>query len=443
MVAASTVVRRGLTATIGPRRLGATSRVIGATTGSWRREDGSLCAFGSMKILTRRRSASRPRSGSAVGEERPLSCETASGGRVKLPRVLDSAPTFLSAYSGAGGLDLGFVRAGFVPIWANDIDRLATRTYRHNLGHESFPGDVKRYTLPNDEVDLVVGGPPCQGFSVAGHMDPSDPRSQHVWYFMAIVNKIQPRGFVMENVKALAVNRRWAPLVARLREAAELLGYRTTLLLLNASHFDVPQNRERMFLVGIRDGGDVTPAPVTTERPPTVRDALMTLPPYGARGNDSKCTAQVTPAKRPVLRRSPFAGMPFNGKGRVLNVDAPASTLPASMGGNRTPIIDQEQLENGGSYWIEGYHRHLWDGGEPVDYIPPRLRRLTVEEAAAIQTFPLGWRFLGTQSAQFRQIGNAVPPNLAYHVALAVRRALSLGDVPEAQAERRALAKAA
>src|SRR5438105_4970792 len=83
------------------------------------------------------------------------------------------------------------------------------------------------------------------------------------------------------------------------------------------------------------------------------------------------------------------------------------------------PIIDQEQLENGGSYWIEGYHRHLWDGGEPVDYIPPRLRRLTIEEAAAIQTFPLGWRFFGTQSAQFRQIGNAVPPNLAYHVALA------------------------
>jgi DNA (cytosine-5)-methyltransferase 1 len=361
----------------------------------------------------------------------------------KLTRVHRPAPTFLSAYSGAGGLDLGFIRAGFVPIWANDLDRLATRTYTHNLGHRAFSGDVKRHWLPNDEVNLVIGGPPCQGFSVAGHMDPHDPRSQHVWYFLAIVNKLQPRGFVMENVKSLAVNRRWTPLLARLREAAELLGYRTALLLLNASHFGVPQNRERMFLVGVRDGGDVAPQPTTADRPPSVRDALMTLPSYGAPGNDSRCTAQITPAIRPVLRRSPFAGMPFNGKGRVLNVDAPASTLPASMGGNRTPIIDQEQLENGGPYWIEGYHRHLWTGGEVVDYIPSCLRRLTVEEAAAIQTFPRDWRFFGTQSAQFRQIGNAVPPNLAYHVALAVRRALSPANVPEAPYDHGLVATAA
>jgi DNA (cytosine-5)-methyltransferase 1 len=342
--------------------------------------------------------------------------------------------TFLSAYSGAGGLDHGFMRAGFEPAWANDIDPCAVATYTRNLGHECTVGDIKALEVPGEgSADLVIGGPPCQGFSVAGHMDPDDPRSQHVWYFLAVVNRVQPRGFVMENVKSLAVNRRFTPLLAALRDAAEALGYRTTLLLLNASHFGVPQARERMFLVGLRDGGVVSPTPVTADSPPTVGDVLRALPPYGEPGNNSRCTARVTPAARPVLRRSPFAGMLFNGKGRVLNLSTPASTLPASMGGNRTPIIDQVQLNEGGPSWVEEYHRHLWAGGDPVDEIPDRLRRLTVEEAGAIQTFPRGWTFSGPQSAQFRQIGNAVPPELAYRVALAVAAALepgSAGDLP-------------
>src|SRR5206468_2464404 len=116
------------------------------------------------------------------------------------------------------------------------------------------------------------------------------------------------------------------------------IGYRTKLLLLNASHFGVPQARERMFLVGARDSvADLEVRPTTTGSPPTVRDVLERLPPYGAPGNDSLCTARVTLARFPVLRRSPYAGHLFNGKGRVLNLDAPALTLPASMGGNRTP----------------------------------------------------------------------------------------------------------
>jgi DNA (cytosine-5)-methyltransferase 1 len=334
-------------------------------------------------------------------------------------------PTFLSLYSGAGGLDLGFSRAGFEPVWANDIDPVAAETYRRNLGHECTSGDVKKLEVPGaGAADLVIGGPPCQGFSVAGHMDPDDPRSQHVRYFLAVVHHAQPRVFVMENVKALAVNRRWTPLLASLRDDAEALGYTTTLLLLNASHFGVPQARERMFLVGVREGGAVLPEPDTADSPPTVGETLRSLPAYGTPGNDKLCTAAITPAVRPVLRRSPYAGMLFNGKGRCLNLDAPAGTLPASMGGNRTPVIDQEQLENGGSCWIESYHADLWAGGDPIDAIPSRLRRLTVQEAAALQTFPSDWEFEGTQSAQFRQIGNAVPPELARHVALAVRRAL-------------------
>jgi DNA (cytosine-5)-methyltransferase 1 len=159
--------------------------------------------------------------------------------------------------------------------------------------------------------------------------------------------------------------------------------------------------------------------------PLNVRSALESLPLFGQPGNDAICTAIITPARIPVLRRSPFAGMLFNGQGRPLDLETPALTLPASMGGNRTPIIDQESLETGAEPWVIGYHRHLMRGGAPAKSVPKRLRRLTVQEAAALQTFPTDWKFVGSQSARFRQIGNAVPPELARHVALAVRRTLN------------------
>jgi DNA (cytosine-5)-methyltransferase 1 len=94
------------------------------------------------------------------------------------------------------------------------------------------------------------------------------------------------------------------------------------------------------------------------------------------------------------------------------------------MGGNRTPIVDQDQYEYGGESWVVSYHAHLRSGGDPFDEVPDRLRRLTVEEAAELQTFPIGMYWAGLPSAQFRQIGNAVPPRLAYHVACSVLNAI-------------------
>jgi DNA (cytosine-5)-methyltransferase 1 len=97
------------------------------------------------------------------------------------------------------------------------------------------------------------------------------------------------------------------------------------------------------------------------------------------------------------------------------------------MGGNATPIIDQKELETGEESWIVGYHRRLLNGGKPVARVPRHLRRITVEEAAELQSFPLGMTWVGTNSAKYRQIGNAVPPRLALHVALALAEALGIG----------------
>jgi DNA (cytosine-5)-methyltransferase 1 len=357
-----------------------------------------------------------------------------------LPRdVADVLGTTVSLYSGAGGLDLGFAAAGYMPIWANDIDPVAVSTYNGLFeGHSATDGDISKQDIPGrDAADLVIGGPPCQGFSVAGKMDPDDPRSRHVWDFMSVVERVEPRAYCMENVKALAENRRWKPLHNALIDRGEQLGYRVTPLVLNASHYGVPQARERMFLIGMRNGETVEVPPTTAGSPPTVRDALGLLPSYGEPGNDTTCPARVTAARKPVLRLSPYAGMLFNGQGRPLDLDVPAATLPATMGGNRTPIIDQEELDAGAHPWVVGYHHRLWEERKrPLRRVPPRLRRLTVEEAAVIQTFPIGMAWEGRLSQQFRQIGNAVPPTLAYHVALAIRAALEQDSASDAPAER-------
>lgn len=334
--------------------------------------------------------------------------------------------TFASFYSGAGGMDLGFKEAGFIPKFANDIDPFAIQTLNELLGvTHGIAGDVTRIQLPEDlSVDLVIGGPPCQGFSVAGKMNPTDPRSEHVWKFLELVSTLKPKAFVMENVKNLAANDRWSVIKHSLVEGAELLGYSTKIFLLTASDFEVPQNRERMFLVGIRGGTPLSPEPVTEGKRPTVRDALKPLPKFGTPGNDGYCTAKITTAQNPVMRKSTYAGMIFNGAGRPMNVDAPAPTLPASMGGNRTPIIDQSIIDGAKSGFVEKYHAHLLAGGEVWEDVPSSLRRITVQEAASIQSFPIGMTWVGPVSARFRQIGNAVPPKLAYHVALSVIKSL-------------------
>ncbi len=335
----------------------------------------------------------------------------------------------VSLYTGCGGLDLGFHDAGFTTIWANDIDPFALETYSNELNRRGFLipeiqcGDVSKAKLPDrGSADVVIGGPPCQGFSVAGRMDPNDPRSRQVWEFFRVVEHISPRAFVMENVKALATNARWAGTMEALQAKGEKLGYQTRLLVLNAADYGVAQLRERMFLVGIQDG--IMPTPVSFGARKTVRAALTDLPAYREIGNHSICKAIVTAAKTPVLRKSPFAGMLFNGQGRPMDLDAPSLTLPASMGGNRTPIIDQQSLAENAVPWVTGYHGRLMAGGKPVAKVPKYLRRLTVEEAACLQGFPLGMSFAGSQCTKFRQIGNSVPPALGEVVGRTLKNVL-------------------
>lgn len=328
----------------------------------------------------------------------------------------------ISLFSGAGGMDVGFMEAGFQIQWANDFDKDACATYRHNIGDHVVHGDIDE--LLNelnqfDDIDCLFGGPPCQGFSVAGRMDPNDDRSKLVFSFMEAVRLVKPKVFVMENVKALGTLSKFQLVREEIIKKAEELGYKTELMILNSKDFGVPQARERMFIVGYNSQSPnlclSQKIQKFHEASPTVREIIKPLGPAGSENNNKTVNAKISIAKSPVLRKSPYAGMLFNGQGRPLKLDSYSSTLHASMGGNRTPIIDEKQLYDDEPAWIEEYHAHLMAGGEPLDFdkAPKRLRRMTIDEAHLLQTFPPSYEFIGRQSSVFKQIGNAVPCNLA------------------------------
>lgn len=339
----------------------------------------------------------------------------------------------ISLFTGAGGMDIGFGQAGFETIWANELNSDACATFAINHGKNIMRrGDIQNF-LPElnqiDDADVLIGGPPCQGFSVAGYMDLNDPRSELVFTFMEALRRLKPRAFVLENVKALASLEKFRPIRERLLREAREAGYDAKLVVVRASDYGVPQARERMLIVGFRWGcaTDFLDLLNAQQQPaPKLRTAIAHLGRAGSAGNSRTCNAKVTIAKQPVLRSSPYAGMLFNGQGRPLDPEGYASTLPASMGGNRTPIVDEEQLYGDGDAWVADYHARLREGGEPLKqrFAPSRLRRLTIDEAAAIQTFPSTYKFVGRASSVYAQIGNAVPCELARRVGVAVKSVL-------------------
>ena len=333
--------------------------------------------------------------------------------------------TAVSLFSGAGGMDVGFMNAGINIEWAIDIDKAAVETYRTNIGSHIVHGDLDGYLTDLSKfrgVDCVFGGPPCQGFSVAGKMDADDPRSKLVRSFMKAVEVIKPRFFVMENVKALGTLSKFSDVRKNLRSHASRIGYKTEMEIFNSRDFGVPQARERVFFIGFLKKDDISfndHTKVYFKKEISTLNAIRHLGPQGTKKNPKTCNAVVTIAERPILRRSPYAGMLFNGLGRPLNPHVACATLPASMGGNKTPIVDERQFFGDGRSWVEEYHRHLVSGGEPYDMrdVPDSIRRLTLKEAQVLHTFPKSYRFSGGKSAIYRQIGNAVPCKLAETIA--------------------------
>lgn len=326
--------------------------------------------------------------------------EQASGDAVQAAALLGPRSAkydMVSMFSGCGGMDLGFRGAftvfgrsycerPFRVVWANDINSAACRTYRHNLGAEIREGDAWALmdTLPA-ACDVVIGGFPCQDISVNGKGAGVDGRRSGLYRAMvAAVSRLRPRVFVAENVKGLLMRHNASSLRKVLRDFSEL-GYRVSFDLYQAADYGVPQTRERVFIVGTRPDLPPFKAPPRTrfcQRPMTAGEAL----------DDLKLVAE-DPAINHIwsrAERSPDQGS------RRLKRDRPAYTIRAECHGN--------------------IQFHYEEG-----------RRISMREAARIQSFPDEFTFQSGLRETERQVGNAVPPVLAWHMATAVAACLAEG----------------
>lgn len=296
----------------------------------------------------------------------------------------------VSLFSGAGGLDLGFIMAGHEIIWANDLYEDAVSTYRKNLGNHIVFEDISKISAEDiPDCDIVIGGFPCQGFSVANtkrHV--GDERNELYKQLIRIITAKKPKFFLAENVKGLTNLAKGAVFKMILNDFSEM-GYKVSYKVLNAADYGVPQTRLRVIIVGVRSDIDweyAFPAPTNTQGGSdslpdwvSVSEALADIPDPDLPNNLPNHTYS-----KYKLNINGYLGH------RLLDPNKPAPTVTA-RGDSRGGVV---------------IHPH-----------PNGLRRMSCRELATVQSFPLTYEFCGNNSSVYRQIGNAVPPLLGYAVA--------------------------
>lgn len=309
-------------------------------------------------------------------------------------------------FAGAGGLSIGLEAAGFEISAGAEFDPDACETFaKAHPAAEVISRDVNTLSFASwkGKVDVLVGGPPCQPWSTGGkRLGVDDPRDG--WpAFIKALKEISPQAFIAENVSGFAAGGR-KEYLHRLVQNLEDLGFNVQTGVVNAADYGVPQRRLRLLIVGIR--GMAYRFPNSTHGSDSNNPWCSAGEIIGAAPVGLSNPAIITYARNPDIRPNPYDGHVYNGGGRPIDLSKPAPTLLASMGGNKTPWIDTQGI-------VPAYHAHLMSGGIPRVGVVPGARRITVEEAALLQTFPPGMHFVGRRSSCYRQIGNAVPPRLA------------------------------
>lgn len=325
----------------------------------------------------------------------------------------------ISLFSGCGGLDLGFERAGFeIPI-ANEYDPTIWETYKIN--HPStklIEGDIRNIQESDfpDDIDGIIGGPPCQSWSEAGSLRGiNDSRGKLFYDYIRILKSKQPKFFLAENVSGMLANRH-SEAVRNIIEMFKECGYDLTVSLVNAKDYGVPQERRRVFYIGFRrDLGVRFKFPVGStadeNKRLTLRDTIwdlqFTAVPAGARNYHNPKAINnnefFTGAFSPI----------FMSRNRVKGWDEQAFTVQAS--GRQCQLHPQAPKMR----FIEQNKREFVRGKEHL------YRRMTIREIARIQGFPDDFKFIYNYTDDaYKMIGNAVPVNLAYEVAVAIKEAL-------------------
>ena len=321
----------------------------------------------------------------------------------------------VSFFAGAGGLDLGFQQAGFNVVWANEYDKEIWETYEKN--HPQTILDKRSIMdIPADDVpecDGIIGGPPCQSWSAAGAARGiKDQRGQLFYDFIRILEAKQPKFFLAENVSGMLISKHSEALdgIKELFKNAGM-GYELSFQMLNAADYEVPQDRKRVFFIGIRKDLDFK-YQFPTEIFPKItlesaisdltESALPALEFNNTNGDD--CTI---PNHEYMI--GGFSTI-YMSRNRVRSWDEQSFTIQA--GGRHAPIHPQAPKMK----FIEQDVRVFVPGKEDL------YRRLSVRECARIQTFPNDFIFhYNKVAAGYKMIGNAVPVNLAKHIALSIK----------------------
>lgn len=309
----------------------------------------------------------------SVGTKKPL---------VKGRKLVATAPTVVSLFSGAGGIDLGLKQAGLNIIWAVDNDSDSVETYKKNIGEHVICEDitkVKSKDIPF--ADIVIGGFPCQGFSLANRFrNTEDTRNTLYLEMLRIISDLKPKWFIAENVKGILSLGEGKVFENILKDFSKA-GYRVHYQLVNMADHGVPQLRKRVLILGTRkdlpEDLDLThpiadyskEGETKTKKWVSVKEALIPV------DKSKKALPNSTGSKYKLEFRN------FTGH-RITDPDQPSPTILARGNGK---------------------------GGVCAIPHPNGKRRMTIRESATIQTFPLNFEFIGSISSMYRQIGNAVP----------------------------------
>jgi len=368
-----------------------------------------------------------------------------------------SRPIGIDLFAGAGGLSLGFEQAGFDVAAAVEIDPIHCATHEYNFPCSTaicssvvaLTGTAirQRAGLEGADIDVVFGGAPCQGFSMIGKRAFDDPRNQLVFHYVRLVQELNPKFCVFENVKGLTLGKH-AQFLQELIAALGQIGYRVLVpyQVLNAADFGVPQDRRRLFLMAAREDQALPQYPAPSGSRVTVWDAIGDLPDADAFAEleriDSIKTKWIT--STPYAKRLRGAAVDLHDFSHARHFDA--NWLTASLQTQHTELSKQRFVDtaHGQTEAISRFRKLPPDGlcntlragtdsargaftsPRPIHPFLPRV--ITVREAARLHSYPDWFRFHATKWHGFRQIGNSVPPLLGRAVASSVMRAL--GAVP-------------
>lgn len=336
----------------------------------------------------------------------------------------------ISLFSGAGGLDLGFHKAGFVTAVANEYDSNICPTFRANFPDVNLiEGDIRNIdsdVFP-ENVEGIIGGPPCQSWSEGGaKRGIEDPRGQLFNEYIRILKQVKPLFFVAENVSGM-LSPRHKDAVSSFLASFDEAGYDVNLKMLNAQDYEVPEDRDRIFYIGFRKDLKIKdfeyPAPIPQRK--TLRDAIWDLQgsemPAREHNHTNGKDCKIPNHEYYVSGFSPI----FMSRNRVRGWDEQGFTVQAS--GRQCQLHPQAPKMQK----IDGEHQIFAPGSEHL------YRRMTVREVARVQTFPDDFQFIYDDvNMGYKMIGNAVPVNLAYHIALQIRKTLLEHGVKLAENEK-------